>query len=84
MLQDFGADIEVAGAEFVEQGDALVAATLFSGYLPRNLLTKGNVQAELSGHELVVVIGIAVGLRLPEFMTIDGVQIDAGGERLNA
>ena len=47
MLQHLGSDIEVAGADFVEEGDALVATALLCGYLPCDLLTQCDVQAEL-------------------------------------
>jgi hypothetical protein len=47
MLENFGTDIEVASAQFVEQGDTLVATALLCGYLPCDLLTQCDVQAEL-------------------------------------
>ena len=75
------ADVEVAGTDFVEQRDALGILAAVAGYLPCDALAEGDVQAELGGHELIVLVGIAVGLALPELMTIDGVHVEAGDER---
>ena len=80
-ILELGADIEVAGTDFVEQGDALGILAAVAGYLPCDALAEGNIQAKLGGHELIVLVGIAVGLALPELMTIDGVHVEAGGER---
>ena len=76
-----GADIEVAGTDFVEQCNAFSILAAIAGYLPCDALAESDVQAELGGHELIVFAWIAVGLALPELMPIDRVHVEAGGER---
>ena len=78
---ELGADIEVAGTDFVEQRNALGIFAAITGYLPCDALAESDVQAELGGHELIVFVWIAVGLALPELMPIDRVHVEAGGER---
>ena len=78
---ELGADIEVAGTDFVEQCDAFSILAAIAGYLPCDALAESDVQAELGGHELIVFVWIAVGLALPELMPIDRVHVEAGGER---
>ena len=80
-ILELGADIEVAGTDFVEQCDAFSIFSAIAGYLPCDALAKGDVQAELGGHEFVVFVWIATGLALPELMAIDSVDIEAGDER---
>ena len=78
---ELGADIEVAGTDFVEQCDAFSILAAIAGYLPCDALPESDVQAELGGHELIVFVWVTVGLALPELMTIDGVHVEAGDER---
>jgi hypothetical protein len=77
---ELGADIEVTGTDFVEQRDTLGILTAVAGNLPCDVLSEGDIQTELGGHELVVFVWIATGLALPELMAIDRVDIEAGGE----
>ena len=56
-ILELGADIEVAGTDFVEQCDAFSILTAIAGYLPCDALAESDVQAELGGHELIVLSG---------------------------
>ena len=42
--------------------------TAVAGNLPCDVLSEGDIQTELGGHELVVFVWIATGLALPELM----------------
>ena len=68
------ADVEVAGAKFVEGGDALDKLAATVGYGLGDAFTQKYVQTKLGGHEIIAV-RIAAWLRIPKLMAEDGVQI---------
>ena len=45
-------------------------------------LSESQVQAELGRHELIVIVGIASGLTLPELTAVHSVEIDTAGKWL--
>ena len=83
MIHDLGTDIKVACTDFVKQGDAFAAFTFFQRNLSGEALAKRDVQTELRRHKFIVLVRITSWLRFPEFMSIYGIQINAGSQRLD-
>ncbi len=76
------ADAEVAGAKFVEGGDALDKLAATVGYGLGDAFTQKYVQTKLGGHEIIAV-RIAAWLRIPKLMAEDGVHIKPSRQRLH-